>query len=149
MGKPWLIGGLAAVLGLLPALAAAGGIDDAIAYRKAMMEGQKWNLGQMAAMVKGARPYDMATFERHATWLSELSRMPWAAFPAGSDVGDTKARAAIWEKPADFEAKAKALEVESAKLVEVSRSGELSKIRFQFGRVAETCKACHKAYKDR
>ena len=149
MIKPWLIGGLALALAFAPGFAAAADkIDDAIAYRKAMMEGQKWNLAQMAAVVKGQVPYDKQAFMRYASWLNELSRMPWEAFPQGSDVGDTKASAAIWQRPSDFEAKAKALEDESAKLVEVSRGGDMGNIRFQFGRTAQTCKACHKAFKD-
>ncbi|MEJ2654886.1 MAG: cytochrome c [Acidihalobacter sp.] len=149
MKKKLLRGGLAVALLLAPAFAAADKIDDAIAYRKAVMEAQKWNLGQMAAMVKGSVAYDKAAFVRYAQWLDELSPMPWDGFPKGSDVGDTKARADIWNKPAEFSDKAKALETESAKLVEVARSGDMGKIRFQFGQTAQTCKACHKTFKDR
>jgi len=36
---------------------------------------------------------------------------------------------------------------ESAKLAEVAKAGKEADIKMQFGKTAETCKACHKEFK--
>jgi cytochrome c556 len=67
-------------------------------------------------------------------------------FPPGSTQQPTDARATIWKDFADFERKAKALEVESAKLADTNPA-DFAAIRAQARILSQTCSACHEAYR--
>ena len=39
-------------------------------------------------------------------------------------------------------------QVEAASLAEIAKGGDMAEIKPQFGKVGESCKACHKEYKE-
>ena len=70
-------------------------------------------------------------------------------FPAGTgpDVGKTGARAEIWQKPADFAAKARDFQDASKALQLAAARGDLAAVRSGYARLGGTCKACHDPYR--
>ncbi|QCN95960.1 MULTISPECIES: c-type cytochrome [Azospirillum] len=68
-------------------------------------------------------------------------------FPAGSDKGDTKAKADIWANNADFTAKAQAYEAAAKGLEAAAASGDKAATAKQFAAVGGACKACHERYR--
>jgi cytochrome c556 len=72
-----------------------------------------------------------------------------SVFPQGSgpDAGKTDALPAIWQNRGDFEAKAKALETESAKLLQLAQAGDEAGFKGQFPAVGRTCGGCHENYR--
>jgi len=72
----------------------------------------------------------------------------WYPPGTGPDVGKTRAKAAIWQKPADFRAKALAFESAATKFNAAAKAGDLAAIRAAHGDLGKTCKACHDPYRE-
>jgi cytochrome c556 len=68
-------------------------------------------------------------------------------FPPGSETGDTKASAKIWEDMAGFEAAAAKL-VTDAKAAEAVAADGLDAFKTAFGAVGANCGGCHEAYRN-
>lgn len=122
--------------------------EDGIKYRRGVMAAQGWNLGNLAAMVKGEKPYDKAEFAQRAANLAALSKMAHEGFTVeGSDSGDTKAKPEAFAEADKFKAGMDKLGTETAKLAQVAGSGDMGMIKPQFGEVAKVCKGCHDTYR--
>lgn len=136
---------------LLAASATANAQDkpeDIIRYRKSAYTVLLWNWMPMNAMVRGRIPFDAAEFARRADRVAALTPQLLEGFPEGSGAGaPTEAKPEIWTDFADFTAKMKDLERESAALSTIAKSGDEAKMREQFAKVGGACKACHDKYK--
>ena len=122
--------------------------EDAIKYRKSQMTLIAHHFGAMGAVVKGQTPYDAADFAAHAAAVEMISSLGWDAFLVpGSDKGDTSLKAETFKETAKLLAAADVFETATANLVTAADSGELSKIKPQFGAVAQTCGGCHKQFR--
>lgn len=71
----------------------------------------------------------------------------WFPRGTGPDIGKTHARAEIWQKPADFKAKADAFAKSAVAFQAAARGGDLSAIRAAQGDLGKSCKACHDFYR--
>lgn len=138
-------------LALLSAVQAAGPKPGEVAeYRQAVFNIVGWNFKPIGAMVKGEIPFDAAAVVRHAEYIAMLSQTAPEGFAKGSGpdvVKDTEAKAEIWTKPDEFNARMKEFQDESAGLLEAAKGGDEGAIKAQFAKAAETCKACHKAFR--
>lgn len=122
--------------------------EDIIRYRKSAYTVLLWNWMPMNAMVRGRIPFDAAEFARRADRVAALTPQLLEGFPEGSGTGaPTEAKPEIWTDFADFTAKMKDLERESAALSTIAKSGDEAKMREQFAKVGGACKACHDKYK--
>ena len=138
-------------LGLLSTVQAVGAKPEEVAeYRQAVFNIVGWNFKPIGAMVKGEAPFDAAAVARHAEYIALLSKAAPEGFAAGSGpdaVKDTEAKPEIWTKADAFDAKMKDFQQEAAALAEVAKGGDEGAIKAQFGKTAETCKACHKEFR--
>ncbi len=136
---------------LLAASATANAQDkpeDIIRYRQSAYTVLLWNWMPMNAMVRGRIPFDAAEFARRADRVAALTPQLLEGFPEGSGTGaPTEAKPEIWTDFADFTAKMKDLERESAALSTIAKSGDEAKMREQFAKTGGACKACHDKYK--
>lgn len=75
----------------------------------------------------------------------EVSR--W--FPAGTgpDVGKTRAKTEIWQKPEDFNAKMRTFQAAAQSFDATAKGGDVAAIKASFGELGKTCKACHDLYR--
>lgn len=122
--------------------------EDSIAYRQGVYKIMGWNMGPLAGMVRGDRPYDKAAFAKHADNLAAVAPMALEGFGPGTDKGaKTSAKPEIWAKMDDFKAKMDKMNAEAVKLAAVAKTGSLDDIKKQFGATGATCKACHDDYK--
>ena len=118
--------------------------EDAIKYRKAVMTIIAQHFGRMGAMVKGKVPYNQEAFANNAAVIEKVSVLPWEAFLApGSDKGKTTMKSSVLKNQADFKALAQAFEMEVSKLSAAAKSGDFDAAKGQFGKVAQSCQACH------
>ncbi|MEG3617524.1 cytochrome c [Magnetovibrio sp. PR-2] len=69
------------------------------------------------------------------------------AYPAGSDKGETKAKAEIWSNMDDFKARGKDSYGATVALIEATKGGDKAAMAGAFKKLAGTCKACHKEYR--
>ncbi|WP_404341566.1 c-type cytochrome [Pseudoalteromonas mariniglutinosa] len=122
--------------------------SDAIEYRQAAFSMIRVQIGDMGDMLKGKVPFDAERFQQRANNAAALSKMPWEAFVAGSDKGDTSALPAIWSDNDTFMKKATAFQNYADELAVAAQSGDQKLIAKAFGPWAKGCKDCHKSFKD-
>ena len=141
------------------ALAALGGAslealaqakpDVLVKQRQAAMTLQGKYLGPIGAMMKGAAPYNADTVALNATFLENLSRMPWDGFQPSTQGEKSKAKPEIYKEPAKFKAAYELLEAETAKLGAAARAKNEAGVRASFGGVAKACGDCHDAFREK
>lgn len=90
------------------------------------------------AKIRGAA----ATFARYAPQVKG-----WYPPGTGPEVGKTRAKAEIWQKPQDFRAKAIAYERSVQAFSAAARGNNVAAIRAAAGTVGKACKACHDPYR--
>ena len=141
---------LAATLSL--AVAASAGVIDA----RQVVKARKEHLKALGRSMKSLR--DEAD-SWHPNWVSiEKSAAAVAKgatdlptwFPAGSGSGagvKTKALAAIWLKPAEFQTASRAFATQADKLVDVAKTHDAGSVRRQAKAVGRTCGGCHRHFR--
>jgi cytochrome c556 len=127
----------------MPAHAQFAKAEDAIKYRKAALTVMGAHFGRVAAMASGRAPYDAKVAAENAALAEAMSKLPWAAFPEGSDKGETKAKPEIWTDKARFAESADKMQAELTKLNVAARVGTLDALKPAVASVAGTCKNCH------
>ncbi|MBK9952963.1 MAG: cytochrome c [Candidatus Competibacteraceae bacterium] len=147
------IGLAGSVLGL-SFLSAASAADpkpeDATRYRQSVYTVIGWNFKPIGAMMKGEIPFDAAAVARHAQYVEMMSKAAIEGLSEGlrpDAVKDTEAKPEIWTDWGQFETKMNDFQQEATKLVRVAKGGDQGAIKAQFGKTAETCKACHKEFR--
>lgn len=93
---------------------------------------------------------DLAVIRKGADTVATLAPQIKGWFPAGTgpDVGKTEAKAEIWQKPEDFNAKADAFARSATAFQAAARGGDLNAIRAAQGNLGKSCKACHDLYRE-
>ena len=130
-----------------PASAQFAKPEDAIKYRKSALTVMAAHFGRIGAMANGRAPFDAKLAAENADIVVAMSKLPWGAFVEGSDAGDTKARPDIWKEQAKFKGAAEKMQGEVTKLASAARTGNLDNLKAAFGPAAESCKACHDAFR--
>ena len=121
--------------------------EDAIKYRQSVMSVMRWQLKSLGAMEKGERPMDKDMLVKNAVYLEMLSKMSLEGFVPGSDKGETKAKPEVWSQMDKFRGAMDKLLIDTAKLAQVTKTGDMDQIKAQFGRTQETCKSCHQDFR--
>jgi len=144
MKKPLLAAFAAtALLASLPAAAQFAKPEDAIKYRKSAMFLMNTHVGRIGAMVNGRVPFDAKSVADNAEFTTIVSKLPFAAFVEGTDKGDTKAKPEVWAEADKFRTAASTMQDEMAKLNAAAKTGNQDAIKAQFGKLGQSCKACH------
>jgi cytochrome c556 len=137
----------ATVAGLATALPAAAQWqkpEDAIKYRQSALTVMANHFGRIGAMAQGKAPFDAKAAADNAVIVSEMSKLPWAAFGAGTDKGmPNRAKSEIWSDGAKFKAASEKMIAEVAKLDVAAKSGNFDAVKAAAGAVGNSCKACH------
>lgn len=121
--------------------------EDAVKYRKAALTVMGNHFARLGAMANGRAPYDAKMAAEHASVLEAVAKLPWQAFGPGTEVGDTRAKPEIWREQAKFNDAANKMQMEMGKVVVAGKSGNLDSLKQVFGGAAQSCKACHDAYR--
>jgi cytochrome c556 len=131
----------------LPAAAQFAKPEDAIKYRKGAFTVMAAHFGRVAGMANGKIPFDAKVAAQNAEIATFMSTLPFAGFGPGTDKGDTGAKPAIWAEMDKFNAGAKRMQDEMAKLNAAAKTGNLDAIKAAAGEVGRACKACHDDYR--
>lgn len=117
--------------------------EDAIKYRKNALFVMQQHYARIGAMASGKVPFNAQVAADNAAIAETMSKLPWAAFGEGTDLGETKARPEIWQEQAKFKAAAEKMQSEMGKLAAAARTGNLDSIKTAFQATSSSCKACH------
>ena len=120
-----------------------------VKQRQAVMTLQGKYLGSIGGMLKGNIPYNADIVARNATFLENLSRMPWDGFDPSTQGEKTRAKADIYRDMAKFRAAWETLEAEASKLGAAARAKDEAGVRATFGGVAKACGSCHDAFREK
>ncbi len=124
-----------------------GKAEDAIKYRQNALFVMSQHFGSLGAMANGRAPFDAEVAKQNAEVLQTLAGLPWQAFGAGTEGGKSKPE--IWSEKAKFDEHANQYKAEAGKLVAAAKTGDLAQLKAAFGPAAQTCKACHDAFRNR
>lgn len=109
--------------------------------------GKYW--GPLGGMAQGKVPYNAEVVQRNAAYLETLAKMPWDAFdPSTKDV-KSAALPEIYSNQAKFKEAADRLQNETAKLAQMSKSGDENAIKAQLGAVGKSCGGCHNDFRQK
>jgi cytochrome c556 len=100
-------------------------------------------------MLKGNIPYNADTVALNATFLENLSRMPWDGFQQSTSGVKSAAKPDIYKDMAKFKADADALEAATAKLGAAARAKDEAGVKVAFGAVAKACGSCHDTFREK
>ena len=120
-----------------------------VKQRQAAMTLQGKYLGPIGGMLKGNIPYNADIVARNATFLENLSRMPWDGFDPSTQGEKTKAKPEIYKDMAKFKVAWETLEAEASKLGAAARAKDEAGVRATFGGVAKACGSCHDAFREK
>lgn len=132
-----------------PASAQFAKPEDAIKYRQSALSVMGTHFGRVGAMASGRAPYDAKVAADNAEIVAAMSKLPWAGFMPGTDKGNTKAKPEIWTEQAKFKEYNEKLQAETTKLAAASKTGNLDSLKTAFAATADTCKACHDAFRNK
>jgi cytochrome c556 len=98
--------------------------------------------------LQAAKP-DLGAIRAAGAKVDALAPKLLSLFPAGTgpDVGKTRAKPEIWQKPEDFANKAHDFGVAANQFDVAAKSGDLAQINATFGALGKACKACHDLYR--
>jgi len=140
-----------ALAGALATVASAQDVkpDRAIKYRQGILQAIGWDMGPMAAMVKGEKPYDQAAVDEALKQLDDTAKKLPTMFAASTKglkaEGDYSSSPKIWEDKAGFDAKIAAI----AKVVTESKTKikDLDSLKATVPVIGKACGGCHETYR--
>ena len=104
--------------------------------------------GRIGGMASGRVPYDAKVAIDNAEIVADMAKLPWAGYGPGTDkVTPSRAKPEIWTEQVKFKEHGDKLMAESAKLLAAAKTNNLDNLKSAFGSTANTCKACHDAYR--
>lgn len=136
-------------------LAAAGPIEDQIRYRQSAYALISWNMGKIKQqVVDKPQNYDKAQVLAASNAIVAIAHSGLSGlFGPGTQKGvgwhETKVKPEFFAEPDKVRQLTADFNRETAELAKVAAGGDIAAIRTQFGKVGETCKACHGSYRVR
>jgi len=100
----------------------------------------------MGTMLKDKR-YDADAFARLADEFGRLRDAPWSHFGADTNYPPTKAKPAVWEKPAEFDQRRQAFATASERLLAAAAERNEAAVRTAYAAAQDSCKACHRDFR--
>jgi len=149
MRNSFLAASVALALGVGIAASASAQVkpEVLVKQRQAAMTLQSKYLGPIGGMLKGNIPYNADTVALNATFLENLSRMPWDGFQQSTSGVKSDAKPEIYTDMGKFRAAAETLEAATAKLGAAARAKDEAGVKAAFGGVAKACGSCHDTFR--
>ncbi|HVI52480.1 MAG TPA: cytochrome c [Candidatus Sulfotelmatobacter sp.] len=131
------------VMGFVTAVAAADPIADRV-------HGFKASKHSVEDIKDDLNAGDILAISALANSLADFGARIPSLFPPGSNQGKTDARSEIWTNFPDFEGKAKTFETSARELADLTKTGTADKAQVAgtFAKVVDSCKSCHRSYKE-
>lgn len=141
------VAGAALALGVATEAMAQAKPDVLVKQRQAAMTLIGKYFGPVAGMASGKVPYNADIVARNATYLENLSQMPWDGFHESTKGEKSRTLPEAYSQKAKFDEIAERMQAEIAKLGAVARARNEAGVKQQFGAVGKTCGACHDGYR--
>jgi len=119
--------------------------NDPIRQRQELMKNNQEQVRLLTGMARGQAPFDAARAQAALQRIEQNAHQIPPLFPAGSQQGKTDALPVIWERKADFDARAAKLE-QDARSVQSAITDQAS-LQPALQRVGQNCGGCHETYR--
>ena len=124
--------------------------EDQIKYRQAGYSFMAWNMGKIKANVEGQYNKDQVAAAANVVAAIANSGMG-ALFIPGSDKGkgwhETNVKPELFTDKEGVGKVARAYIDAANEMARVAATGDAAAVKAQFGKLGETCKACHDKYR--
>ncbi len=141
--------GAALLVGLAGNAAIAAQDDEnLIKYRQSVMKGVGGHTGAIYQIVKNNNP-NKSHLQAHARALHDLMGMVTAAFQQKTSGGKTRAKPEIWSDASGFESATRDAEAAAGAFSAAASSGNEAKIAEKLDVLLDTCKGCHREYRQK
>lgn len=134
-----------------PAAAQFAKAEDAIKYRQSALSVMGTHFyGRLGPMANGKIPFDAKAAADNAAVVAQMARLPWPAFMPDTDKGgNTKAKPEIWTEQVKFKESSDKMIAETVKLEAAAKTGNLDALKTAYAATADSCKACHDAFRNK
>jgi cytochrome c556 len=119
-----------------------------VSKRQALFKQMTKALEPMGLVARERQDYVKSEFQANAEALKELSRQPWVFFAADGNYPPTRAKASVWQSPAEFKVAQDDYLASVDQLVKVAASADLPAIRKAVDAVEKSCKSCHTTFRN-
>ncbi|MGA7979275.1 MAG: cytochrome c [Chromatiaceae bacterium] len=119
---------------------------DLIKYRKNVMSALGGHAGAASMIIRGKVDYAPQLID-HARSLALTATTIKDIFPPDSELGDTNAKAAVWEKPDEFKQHAMDTQEAAAAFLKAVEAGDKAEMGKKFLALGKTCKSCHDQFR--
>lgn len=119
-----------------------------VSKRQAIFKQMTKTLEPMGLVAREREAYVKSEFRAQAQALQELSAQPWPLFSVDGNYPPTRAKASVWQTPADFKAAQERFTASVTDLVKVSDSADKVAIRAAVDAVEKSCKSCHTSFRN-
>ena len=121
---------------------------EQIKYRQNVMKAIGGNMGAIAAILQGKVEHKHH-LKMFATALNADSKAVRDLFPEGSDMGETRAKPEIWQKPEEFKAAIEKVETAADDFLAAVDSGDQATIGEAMKALGGACKNCHDDFRQK
>jgi cytochrome c556 len=118
-----------------------------VAKRRAIFKEFTRTLEPMGMVARERAPYRQQEFLASAQALQNLAGQPWTYFAPGTDYPPSHAKAALWDKPAEFKLAREQFQARTDELARLAQGGNLELIRAAVNGVQRSCKSCHNEFR--
>ncbi len=145
-----IVGVLSVALTAGTAMVSAQDMGKVIEYRRTLMKADGAHAAEILLILKSQVPFGTEHIVAHAEAIHAMSKLYNDIVPPGSgpEAGDTNALPAIWQNMAEWKEYSAKLEAESARLVEVAKTGDKKAIADQVAVMGKQgCGGCHQDFR--
>ncbi len=123
--------------------------EQAIKHRRAAFVLMSTYFSRLLQTVEGGRPFDATQVLGDARRVELIAGLPWEGFAAGTERGDTRAKADIWLDEDRFNDMVTTLKDRTVELSKAAASGDQTALRTAFYQTRDVCDACHKDFRSK
>ncbi len=124
--------------------------EDLIRWRQSAYQTMAWNMGRIKANIEGTFNKDQVVQAANVIQALANSGMG-ALYAAGTDKGkgwhDTHVKPEFFKEGDKVKELATAYNKEANAMAKVAAAGDAAAVKAQFGKLGESCKACHDKYR--
>ncbi|NYT26199.1 cytochrome c [Alcaligenaceae bacterium] len=117
----------------------------AVKYRASTMVLLGAHFGRLAPVARKEAPFEQAAVQANVDVVKMLADLPWAAYAPGYEGGE--ARGDVWTNRDGFRKATEGFQAAVRQLDDAAQAGDFDAFRVAFGKVGQSCKACHDAFR--
>ena len=123
------------------------GAMGAIAVRMSVMKEMALSMKTVGEMLNGRKTFDPDVVQESVAALHKNCHQSREQFASGTSDHASRASAAVWEKPAEFQAEMERFDSAVKALVAASETRTLDELRVPFKNLGQSCSGCHERFR--